>query len=34
VQSFFSFLLSTHAIGKADAMRGKFRSFLLASLRN
>lgn len=33
-QSFFERLLERHALAKADPQRGRFRSFLLASLRN
>ena len=33
-QDFFVSLLEGHGIGKADPERGKFRSFLLASLKN
>ena len=33
-QSFFAFVLRTKAYARADALHGKFRSFLLASLKN
>ncbi len=33
-QAFFAHLLEHHALAKADRARGKFRCFLLASLRN
>jgi RNA polymerase sigma-70 factor (ECF subfamily) len=33
-QGFFAFLLESRAHGQADPRRGKFRSFLLASLKN
>ena len=33
-QSFFAYFLSSEALKKADRQRGKFRSFLLASLKN
>jgi len=34
VQSFFSHLLESRALGRADRLRGRFRSFLLVSLKN
>lgn len=34
VQGFFTYLLETRAHAKADRARGKFRSFLLASLKH
>jgi RNA polymerase sigma-70 factor (ECF subfamily) len=34
VQGFFAFLLESKAYSKTDRARGKFRSFLLASLKN
>jgi len=34
IQAFFEDLLERNAIAKADAMRGRFRTFLLTSLRN
>lgn len=34
VQSFYAFLQEKQALAKADRERGKFRSFLLASLQN
>ncbi len=33
-QAFFAFLLEKKALGKVDPAKGKFRSFLLASLNN
>ena len=33
-QAFFAYLLEKHAFGKADPSKGRFRSFLLASLGN
>jgi RNA polymerase sigma-70 factor (ECF subfamily) len=33
-QAFFTFLLEKRTLGKVDPMKGKFRSFLLASLNN
>jgi RNA polymerase sigma-70 factor (ECF subfamily) len=33
-QAFFAYLLEKKAFGKADPAKGKFRSFLLASLKN
>jgi len=33
-QSFFAFVLRTKAYARADPLHGKFRSFLLASLKN
>lgn len=33
-QDFFAFLLESHALGKADPHRGRFRSFLFACLAN
>src|SRR5262249_15096285 len=33
-QSFFAFFLRTKAYGRTDPVHGKFRSFLLASLKN
>jgi RNA polymerase sigma factor (sigma-70 family) len=33
-QGFFAHLLEHHALAKADPVRGKFRTFLLGSLRN
>lgn len=33
-QGFFAFLIEHHTIDLADPMRGRFRSFLIASLRN
>jgi RNA polymerase sigma factor (sigma-70 family) len=33
-QSFFAHLLEKHALRRADRSRGRFRSFLLASLKN
>lgn len=33
-QAFFSRLLEKHALGQVDREKGKFRSFLLASLKN
>jgi RNA polymerase sigma factor (sigma-70 family) len=33
-QAFLAFLLEKQALGKADPKRGRFRSFLLASLKN
>jgi len=33
-QEFFTALLERHGIGKADPQQGKFRSFLLVSLKN
>lgn len=34
VQSFFSHLIESRAFGRADPVRGRFRSFLLVSLKN
>jgi DNA-directed RNA polymerase specialized sigma24 family protein len=33
-QSFFAFLLQTKAYARTDRLHGKFRSFLLASVKN
>jgi RNA polymerase sigma-70 factor (ECF subfamily) len=33
-QDFFLHLLATHALGSVDSEKGKFRSFLLAALKN
>lgn len=33
-QSFFAYFLRTKAYGRTDRLRGKFRSFLLASVKN
>src|SRR6187399_2985382 len=34
VQSFYAFLHERHALARADQLRGKFRTFLLSSLKN
>ena len=34
VQSFYAFLHERHALAQADQLRGKFRTFLLSSLKN
>ncbi len=34
IQSFFAFMLTKDAIGRADRERGRFRNFLLAALQN